>query len=169
MTFEIGKNVPWNASWTGEMSHEVRPCKYAGGNLAIWQRFAPESGSPVFAKPHMVRQRKSVVEMRCTVCGERTTSEDRWWFPFGGWQDGWWFSTETPVHFKCAEIAQSACPAIKKTSTDPIKFPNGHTVLAAIVGGPDTERDFDVTIGSRRVVGHLKLGWRNPTFLKVPS
>ncbi len=61
--------VPWNAGWSSEARYEVRPCRWVGGRLALWSPHTPGVGKPIFAKPHMVRQRRSIAEMRCTVCG----------------------------------------------------------------------------------------------------
>lgn len=166
MTLTIGKDVPWNASWSGEDQHEIRPCRYAGGDLAVWQPFKPGEGKPIFAAPHMVRQRKSIAEMRCTVCGEETSDGDRWWFPIGSWRDGWWVSTESPVHLRCAELAAHACPVLRKKAMSPIRLPTGWVVLAAVVGGETTDREFGIRTAGRRVVGHLKLAWRKPAFLE---
>lgn len=166
MALEIGKDVPWNASWSGEAGHEIRPCRYAEGALAVWQPFKPGEGRPIFAAPHMVRQRKCIAELRCTVCGEKTAEDDRWWFPFGGWRDGWWVSTESPVHKACADLAAHACPMIRKGGHTPIRLPHGWQILAAVVGGEDTDREFGIKTKGRRVVGHLKMAWRNPAFLK---
>lgn len=166
MPLEIGKDVPWNASWSGEDKHQIRPCRYAGGSLAVWQPFNPGVGRPIFAAPHMVRQRKSISEMRCTVCGEKTPEDDRWWFPFGDWRDGWWVSTESPVHKRCADLAAHACPILRKKGQPPIRMPHGWSVLAAVVGGAEADKDFGIKTANRSVVGHLKLAWRNPAFLQ---
>lgn len=165
MTLVIGKDVPWNATWSAEERHEIRPCRHIGMNLAIWSPHKPGEGRPLFAKPHMVRQRKSIVDMRCTVCGERTDWRDRWWFPRGSWNEGWWMSTEAPVHLRCVDLARHACPKLRTAGGDPIPFPGGSKVLSAIVGGHATDKDFGVSIAGRRVVGHLKLAWRRPLFL----
>ena len=162
---KIGTDVPWNAMWSGEDRNEIRPCKYAGNRLAIWSPFKPGDGKPLFAKPHNVRQRKSIAELRCTVCGGQTEG-DRWWFPFGDFRDGWWTSTEAPVHLKCADIAMSRCPILQSRGVDPIIFPTGHTVLFAMIGGDAVERDFGVRTGMKPIVGHLKLAWRHPWFLE---
>lgn len=167
MTLVIGKDVPWNAMWSGEDRNEIRPCKYAGNKLALWSPFKPGEGKPIFAKPHHVRQRKSIAEMRCTVCGEKTADDDRWWFPLGDFRDGWWVSTESPVHFSCAELAMERCPMIKTKGMNPIRFPGGHTILSAVVGGDSVDRDFGVKTNGRNIVGHLKLGWRFPWFLEL--
>jgi len=165
MEWTIGKNVPWNATWSGEDRCEIRPCKYAGGRLAVWSPFKPGLGKPLFAKPHMVRQRAAIAESRCTVCGGITSKSDRWWFPFGDWHGDWWVSTESAVHKSCAAIATAACPAIKRQSLKPIPFPGGETKLFAMVGGDQTDLDFGIKTRGRHIVGHLKLAWRNPFFL----
>lgn len=153
--------APWNASWTGEDRYEVRPCRWVGGRLALWSPHAPGEGRPVFAKPHMVRQRRSIVEMRCTVCGEKTPPDDRWWFGLGQPLDGGptWGTTEAPVHRACADTAMRACPHLRNLGAAPSFFPSGWAIVSAIVGGAATDADFGVKINGRRVVGHLKFAW----------
>ena len=167
MSLVIGKDVPWNAMWTGENQNEIRPCRYANNRLAVWSPFRPGVGKPNFAKPHNVRQRKSIAEMRCSVCGQKTCCDDQWWFPFGSFNQGWWMSTESPVHFACAELAIARCPMIKAKGINPIRFPGAHTVLFSVVGGDQFEKDFGLKTQGRTVIGHLKLAWRDPWFLPV--
>jgi len=166
--WHIGLSVPWNASWTGEDAYEVRPCRCAGGLPAIWSPHRPGEGRPIFAKPHMVRQRRSIAEMRCTVCGERTPPDDRWWFRLGQPLEGWaWVTTEAPVHHRCAMLAREVCPHLRRLGEAPGRFPAHDAVLRAIVGGPATDRDFGLALNGRKVVGHLKLAWRRtPPSLK---
>ena len=153
--------APWNASWTGEDAYEIRPCRWAGGKLAVWSPHKPGEGRPLFAKPHMVRQRRSIAEMRCTVCGEKTDPTDRWWFRLGNViENGWWATTEAPVHHQCALSAQRVCPHLKRLGAEPEPFPFGARVISVIVGGLATEKDYGVKLHGRRVVGHLKLAWR---------
>lgn len=165
MSLIIGKDVPWNAMWSGEDRNEIRPCRYANNNLSVWSPFKPGVGKPIFAAPHMVRQRKSIAEMRCTVCGERTEAGNRWWFPFGNWRDGWWISTESPVHFSCADLAMERCPMIRAKGMAPIRYPGGAAILSAIVSGESVDREFGIRTRNRPIVGHLKLGWKFPDFL----
>lgn len=68
-------------------------------------------------------------------------------------------TTESPVHRRCAEHALQYCPHLRGKEQDLARFPGGHTIVSAIVGGPATENDFQVAINGRRVVGHLKLAW----------
>lgn len=157
--FVIGQNVPWNAAWTGEGRYEIRPCRWVGGKLALWSPHAPGEGKPVFAKPHMVRQRRSIAEMRCTVCGEKTPPGDRWWFQLGRMQEGWFMTTEAPVHRVCAQHALKVCPHLRGREELLEPMPGGYSILSAIVAGPATDRDFGVSIGRSKVIGALKLAW----------
>lgn len=156
----IGRTVPWNASWSGEAGCELRPCRYAQGQIAVWQPHAPGVGRPLFAQPHFVRQRRSIAEMRCTVCGERTPADDRWWFGLGEVREDWWMTTESPVHRACAALASPACPHLRNLGVAPTPFPRGARAVAQMVGGEATERDFGVRLRGRAVVGHLKRAWR---------
>lgn len=151
--------VPWNAAWTSEEFYEVRPCRWVGGRLALWSPHRPGEGKPVFAKPHSVRQRRSIAEMRCTVCGELTPVTDRWWFKLGDIREGWFMTTEAPVHRKCADFSLAACPHLRGREKDLERLPGGYKILSSIVGGPTTDRDFGVTIGNRKVIGALKIAW----------
>lgn len=154
--------VPWNASWTAEDSYEVRNCRWAGGAPAMWSPHRPGQGQPVFAKPHMVRQRRSVAEYRCTVCGEKTDWTDRWWFGLGEALEGWALvTTEAPVHRACADLALRVCPHLRRLGEAPRRWPMPHAVLRAIVGGTMIEHDYRLPLGPRKIVGHLKFAWRH--------
>ena len=156
-----GPLVPWNASWTGEDAYEVRNCRWAGGKPAIWSPHKPGEGKPIYAKPHMVRQRRSVAQMLCTVCGKPTPSYDRFWFGLGQKIDGWAFATtEAPVHRKCADHALIVCPHLRALGQNRLRWTPASAVVAAIVGGPNTDRDFGLALGQRKVVGHLKFAWK---------
>jgi hypothetical protein len=157
----IGTAVPWNAMWTGEDRYEVRYCRHAG-RPAIWQPSRPGEGRPVFAKPHVVRQRQSIADMRCTVCGERTRVGDRWhWSMLADQREGGLIlTTEAPVHRACADRAMTACPRLRGLGVPPAEFPLGFKVLAAMIGGDEVARSFGLRIPpDRAVVGHLKIGW----------
>jgi hypothetical protein len=158
--WRIGDNVPWNAGWSAEDRYEVRNCRWVGGRLAIWSPHLPGEGKPVFAKPHMVRQRQSIAASRCTVCGEKTPDCDSWWFKRGNFIDGGWFATtEAAVHLECARHALKVCPHLRDCEADLSPMPGGARILAAMVGGPAVDRDFGIHIRLGGVVGHLKLAW----------
>lgn len=155
--------VPWNACWTDEERYEIRPCRWASGKLALWQPHLPGSGKPVFARPHNVRQRRSVAEYRCTVCGEKTQGGDRWWFGLGETHiPGWAFATtEAPVHHACAQMAMDICPHLKRLGVGAAWFPHPDAVISQIVGGPATDRNFGLNLQGKKVIGHLKFAWRD--------
>ncbi|MDX2074670.1 MAG: hypothetical protein SFX19_09975 [Alphaproteobacteria bacterium] len=160
----IGRDVPWNAAWTGEDRFELRPCRWANGKLAVWQPTSPGNGKPMFADPHMVRQRMSVMRMICTVCGQRTTPGDRWMFAMGEYIKHlgakFWVTTEAPVHKACAELAGARCPHIRKLGIQPQPFPAGHMVMAALVGGEQFEKDFGIKVpAGQQIIGHLKIAF----------
>ncbi len=165
MKWIIGVNVPWNACWSSEESYEVRNCRWVGGKPALWQPHSPSEGVPVFARPHNVRQRRSVAELRCTVCGEKTPAWDRYWFGLGGFAEGWFMTTEAPVHEQCAAKAAAMCPHIRRQGLTARAMPPHHAVLSQIVGGSATDRDFGLNLDGRKVIGHLKLAWRPSQFL----
>lgn len=153
--------VPWNALWSSEHRYEIRPCRWVGGSLAVWSPHSPGIGRPLFAKPHTCRQRQSIARFLCTVCGEPTPVNDRWWFKLGSFLEGWFMTTEAPVHRACAELALEHCLHLraKGCASELERFPDGYSVLSAIVGGPRLDNDFNVKIGGRRVIGNLKFAW----------
>ena len=154
--------VPWNASWTGEDHYEVRNCRWVNHKPAMWSPHRPGVGKPIFAKPHMVRQRRSVAEYRCTVCGEKTDPWDRWWFQLGqAHVPGWALvTTEAPVHGECARISMKVCPHLREMDLGPVRWDRPDAVLTAVVGGLATEKDFGIALHDRKVIGHLKFAWR---------
>lgn len=160
--------VPWNASWTGEERFEIRPCRWASNHPAIWQPHQPGSGKPMFAKPHSVRQRMSIAKMLCTVCG-RPTGADQWWFRLGRFQEGWFMTTEAPVHRVCADYALTVCPHLRGHADDLSPFPSGAKTLRAMVGGSEVATDFGLSItDDRPVVGALKLAWPDRLVRRAP-
>jgi hypothetical protein len=77
-SLKVGVDVPWVTGWTGEPSLGVGPCASVGGALAVLQADRPGRGKPLYSQNHAVRQRLSVRDMRCPMCGEPTTADDRW-------------------------------------------------------------------------------------------
>lgn len=152
--------VPWNAMWSGEEQYELRSCRFVNGKLAIWQPQRPGDGRPLFAKPHMVRQRRSIAEMRCTVCGERTEQGNQWWFKLGQLREGWFMTTEAPVHLNCARLALKVCPHLRGRQEDLRPMPGGFKVLSAVIGGDEVQERFATSFPSnRKVFGNLKIAW----------
>ncbi len=77
-SLKVGVDVPWVTSWTGEPSLGLGPCPSVDGALAILQADRPGHGKPLYSQNHAVRQRLSIRDMRCPMCGEPTTADDRW-------------------------------------------------------------------------------------------
>lgn len=157
--------VPWNAMWSGEARYEIRPCRWAQGRLAVHSPHCPGSGRPIFAKPHAVRQRRSVAQWLCTVCGDPTAPDDRWWFALGSPIEAegrtWFATTEAPVHRRCADLALEHCPHLRRQGheADLSRFPDGHSVLYSIVGGSEFDAEFSLRAAGRNIVGALKFAW----------
>lgn len=161
--------VPWNAGWSSEARYEIRPCRWVDGRLALWSPHSPGVGKPIFAKPHMVRQRRSIAEMRCTVCGEITPPNDRWWFKLGRMEEGYLMTTEAPVHRACADFALTVCPHLRGREADLERLPVGYVIAKAIIGGPAVEQDFGVKINpAQSIIGALKLAWPASQVRRVP-
>lgn len=158
----IGVTVPWNAGWSSEERFEIRPCRWAEGRPALWQPHSPGIGRPIFAKPHSVRQRQSIAKMLCTVCGEQAPVGNRWWFQLGEEREGYFMTTESPVHRKCADHALKVCPHLRARGERALQpMPGGWIILASVLGGTDVKRDFGINIApGRTVLGALKLGWK---------
>jgi hypothetical protein len=154
-----GLPVPWNASWTGEAEYAVRPCRWADGQLAMWMAHRPGIGRPIFAKPHFVRQRKSIARWLCTVCGQQTPANDRWWFGHGTHIDGMYMTGEAPVHKLCAEFSLLHCPHLKGRENDLARFPDGYSIVASVLA-PSINEEFGTNVQEgQRVVGTLKFAW----------
>jgi hypothetical protein len=77
-SLKVGADVPWVTSWTGEPSLGAGPCPSVGRALAIRQVENPGMGRPLYSQNHAVRQRLSVRDMRCPMCGQPTPATDRW-------------------------------------------------------------------------------------------
>jgi len=75
---KVGVDVPWVTSWTGEPVLGVRPCPSVNGALAIVQASKAGHGKPLYSQNHAVRQRLTVRDMLCPMCGQPTTPEDRY-------------------------------------------------------------------------------------------
>ncbi|KQY91761.1 hypothetical protein [Brevundimonas sp. Root1423] len=75
---KVGVDVPWVTSWTGEPVLGVRPCASVNGALAIVQADNAGYGKPLYSQNHAVRQRLTIRDMLCPMCGQPTTPEDRY-------------------------------------------------------------------------------------------
>lgn len=75
---KVGVDVPWITSWSEEAQPGVSRCPSVDGQLAVAQEEKPGEGKPLYSRNHLFRQRRSVGEMLCPMCGEPTHAGDRW-------------------------------------------------------------------------------------------
>jgi hypothetical protein len=75
---KVGIDLPWVTSWTEETIVGVRPCPTVGGRPALVQTEGAGCDRPVYSQNHLVRQRRTVLDMLCPMCGRPTPPEDRW-------------------------------------------------------------------------------------------
>jgi hypothetical protein len=176
---KIGVDVPWVTSWSGEQLTGVAPCPSIDGALAIGQTERPGRGKPLFSRNHLFRQRKSVREMRCPMCGEPTPEGDRW-TQTGHWTTagevrakglGVWLPPDfpddrrlldagaiAPLHRACAERALERCPHLKGMADHELKaFPGAWIVVALSVEAKPNHALSNVPQRSRPAVAFLQL------------
>ena len=75
---KVGVDVPWVTSWSAEEMVGVRPCPTVERRLAVCQAERPGLGRPRYSMNHLQRQRLSVRDMLCPMCGAPTGAGDRW-------------------------------------------------------------------------------------------
>lgn len=74
----VGVDVPWVTSWSEEPVLGVRPCPTVSGRPALVQADNAGYGRPQYSRNHLVRQRLTMLGMRCPMCGRPTVEGDRW-------------------------------------------------------------------------------------------
>lgn len=149
----IGIDVPWVASWSAEQVTGVAPCPSIDGGLALGQAEHPGQGEPLYSRNHLFRQRKSVREMRCPMCGAPPEAGDRW-TQTGRWTTAGelrarglrvWLPVDfpddrplldagaiAPMHHACAERARIECPHLKEMADQELKAFPGAWIVAAL-------------------------------------
>ena len=125
---DAATEIPWSVSWTGEQAFRVQPSRDFPGMLELDQRHAPGVGEPVFAVMHVSRQRRAVADLLCHVCGQPTSSHDRFIFPTasGGLvtlQDGsqQYGCNVPPMHRACSARARASCPHLLRVNEPPLR------------------------------------------------
>lgn len=150
---KIGVDVPWVTSWSAEPLTGVGPCPSVDGVLAVGQVANPGVGRPLYSRNHLFRQRKSVREMLCPMCGAPTPEGDRWsqtghWTTAGALRArglGVWLPADfaddrplfdagaiAPLHRACAEAALAHCPHLKGMADRELKAFPGAWLVAAL-------------------------------------
>ena len=115
---------PYIFAWSQEQRLEVRPCRWADGQRAVWAPHRPNVGRPQFAENplegsafHMVRQRRAVQEDLCTMCGEPVDTTGVLWFSIETKvhvSDDGWASMRFPLfHRECVRHSLNGCPFLR--------------------------------------------------------
>lgn len=128
---QVGRDVPWVTSWSAESQTALTRCPSVDGELAIGQAEKPGHGRPLYSRNHLFRQRRSVRELLCPMCGQPTPEDDRWSQTAQPTTAGelrargfaWALPAEmadehrlldmgaiAPLHRACAEAALARCP-----------------------------------------------------------
>jgi hypothetical protein len=142
--WQIGKDVPWSVSWTGETQFELRDSREFPGWVDLLQLENSGTGEPTFASLHVSRQRKAMLGHLCHVCGRGTVTRDRYIFPVvtGNFvtvndEESRYASTVPSVHLACAKRARMLCPHLSSSMADPVVFPGEGSVLRPLGDIPD--------------------------------
>lgn len=164
-SLRIGVDVPWVTSWSGETRTGVSRCPSVDGQLAVAQETAPGIGHPLYSRNHMFRQRKSVREMLCPMCGQPTAAGDRWSQTARRTTAGQLRSQGfgpalpadisddqplldcgaiAPLHRACAEASVKRCPHLSQMDDRELKpFPEAWVIVPSWVQakppGPDAK------------------------------
>lgn len=111
--------VPKTASWSAEEGMHIAPCKYFSGRPAICQIEAQGEGTPLFGKPHSIRQRRAIAQCLCDLCGKTMKASTKISLsharpqPHGA--DGWAIlQVEPMLHVECAAMSILFCPSLKR-------------------------------------------------------
>ncbi|MFI4964729.1 MAG: hypothetical protein ACHP9T_05105 [Caulobacterales bacterium] len=128
--WRVGESVPWSVAWSGEQEFRLQPSATFPGMIEVTQAERPGVGVPIFGAVHVDRQRRSLAQHLCHVCGRPTSPRDRWIFPVasGGMvtlADGTerYGGNVAPVHGACARRAQRQCPHLKAAFARPVACP----------------------------------------------
>jgi hypothetical protein len=121
---------PYIFAWSQEQRLEVRPCRWADGQRAVWAPHKPNVGRPQFVENfaertsglnssafHLVRQRRAVQEDLCTMCGEPVDTTAVLWlsieYKVHTSKDGWSSLLFPLFHRECIRQALDGCPFLR--------------------------------------------------------
>ncbi len=128
--WQVGVNVPWSVSWTGEQDYELHLSEDFPGLVDLVQGQNPGAGLPKFAALHVTRHRLGMAGHLCHVCGRKTLKGDRYIFPVesGGFvimpdESTRYAGNVPPVHLACARRARSLCPHLSRAFAEPVAYP----------------------------------------------
>lgn len=169
MTLQFGNTpVPFTASWSGEEVFYVDHCPFARAE-AICQKHAPGEGSPLFGKPHAIRQRRVIAEGLCDLCGKPLAARTKVSLSHArvqphGAEGAAVLQVEPLLHRECASVSLRYCPSLRrdiKNGSLMVRQVTRYRVQFAIMTAEYVETIAGVP---RRAVGHAKvelLGWRD--------
>jgi hypothetical protein len=157
--WQIGRNVPWSVSWTGEQTYDLQESADFPGLVDLVQAERPKLGTPKFAALHVTRHRAGMVRQLCHVCGRRTLTNDRYIFPVhsGGFvtvagdETIRYAGNVPPVHLACGRRAAELCPHLSHGFAIPLAYPGEATVLMPRL---------DVVAGMEEIAASLPRGLR---------
>lgn len=147
----------------------LAPCPYFNNRQAISQRNSQGDGTPLFGKPHFVRQRKAIALCLCDLCGKSmkvatkiSLSHAR---PQPHGADGWAIlQVEPMLHAECAAICVRFCPSLKRDVADGSVVVRAVTRWRAQCAIMDEEYTATVTGEAMKALGHAKvelLAWHD--------
>lgn len=153
--------VPWTVSWDTEERFYLGKCPIFG-QPAIMQDVAPQQGKPLFAKPHMQRQREAIAAARCDLCGKPlkiatkvSLSRAR---PQPHGAQGWAILQVEPLlHRACARESVRWCPSLKRqieAGLLRVRQVTQHRAQCAIMDPAYVET---ITGTASRALGHAKV------------
>jgi hypothetical protein len=175
---KVGVDVPWVTSWSAEAMTGVNRCPSVDGLPAVGQQDRPGQGRPLYSRNHLFRQRRSVREMLCPMCGDPTHAPDRWsqtgrWTTAGEVRTlglGNWLPADfkderplfnagaiAPLHRACAERALTHCPHLKGMPDRELKAFPGAWIVAPLMIEAKPPPSAGAVPGSVAAVSFLQL------------
>lgn len=166
--------VPYTASWSGEDRQFVGWCPHARAQ-ALRQCVVVGVGKPLFGKPHSDRQRETIADGRCDLCGKplrnRTKvslshATERLNAAPGGTGI---LQVEPLLHRECAAISMKFCPSLRRdvaAGTVMIRQVVSYRVQFAVMGPQYIAHYVPEYVAkpTDRIIGHAKvelLSWRD--------
>jgi hypothetical protein len=158
--------VPYTVLWTGEQGRmHVGQCQHVG-RLACCDADDRGAGKPIFGKPHMGRQRETIINDLCDLCAKPLKSRTKVSLSHArtivSGEDGpTVMQVEPMVHKDCALACVRHCPSLKRDIAAGTLFVRqvlSHRHQFAIL----TEAAVEEFCGVRRsgVIGHAKVELR---------
>lgn len=159
--------VPYTVMWTGEDHTFIARCPYSL-MLALCNEVAPGVGKPKFGSPHSQRQRQTIAENLCDLCGKSLRNRTRVSLsharPRSNAAEGGTgiLQVEPLLHRECAALSMRFCPSLRRdiqAGSLMIRQVTSIRVQFAVMA-PEYLKKYVpeyVFNGADRVVGHAKI------------